>query len=370
MARSRSPADVRIGIVGCGRAAASLHVPALKRVRGAAIVALSDRDPARLEEVASRCENAAAYPDYQALVDDERVDLVAVCVPVTLHAEVAAAALSAGKHVFIEKPLALTLDDCDRLVDQASRAESSGIRSVVGFNLRSHRLLRQAREVIRSGALGEIELLRTLWTADWSGTARPGWHALRSQGGGALLEIGTHQADLWRWLLESEVECIHALSRSVAFDDQTAAFQVRMTSGALVSAAVSQQTVSHNLVEVFGSRGSLRLSCYHADSLEVETVGGPASGAWRRIGPLLDKAARLPAALQAARGGGDFRMSYVHEWERIVTALRDGGTMPASVYDGRQAAAIVLAALRSSDERAAAFLPPVPGPRRADVRAG
>jgi myo-inositol 2-dehydrogenase / D-chiro-inositol 1-dehydrogenase len=369
MARSRRPAEVRIGIVGCGRAAASLHAPALARVRGAVIVALSDRDPVRLDAVASSCEGASAYADYRALMDDERVDLVAVCVPVTLHAEVAAAALSAGKHVFIEKPLALTLDDCDDLVERANLAESSGIRSVVGFNLRSHRLLRQAKAVIRSGALGEIELLRTLWTADWTEAVRPGWHALRSQGGGALLEIGAHLADLWRWLLASEVESIDALSRSVAFDDQTAAFQARMTSGALVSAAVSQRTVSRNIVEVFGSHGCLRLSCFHADSLEVERVGGPSSGVWRRLGPVLDKAAKLPAALQAARGGGDFKMSYVHQWERILAALRERGAMPASVHDGRQAAAIVLAALQASRGGAAVSLGAA-APPGADVRAG
>jgi predicted dehydrogenase len=369
MARSRSPADVRIGLVGCGRAAASLHVPALARARGATIVALCDRDPDPLRDVASRCPGAATYLDYEELLADERVDLVAVCVPATLHAEVAAGALDAGKHLFIEKPLALTLSECDRLVDQVRHAELSGIRCVVGFNLRSHRLLRQAREVIRSGALGEIELLRTLWTADCDG-ARPAWHAWRAQGGGALLEIGTHLADLWRWLLESEVDSVYALSRSTDFDDQTATFQVRMTRGVLVSAAVSQRTVSHNTVEAFGNRGSLRLSCYHGDSLEVTSVGGPISGARRRIAPLLDRAARLPAALQAARGGGDFRMSYRYEWERIVAALRDGSPMPASVHDGRQAAAITLAALRSSEVGAAVAPAADPDPLRADGRAG
>lgn len=370
MAYSRSPADVRIGVVGCGRAATSLHVPALARVPGTAVVALADSDPERLEELASRCEGAATYANYPDLLDDERVTLVAVCVPVTLHAEVAAAALHAGKHVFIEKPLALRLDECDCLVDQAMHAESSGIRSVVGFNLRSHRLLRQARDVVRSGTLGETELLRTLWTADWSGATRPAWHALRAQGGGALLEIGAHQADLWRWLLDSEVESVHALSRSTAFDDQTAVFQARTTSGVPVSAAVSQRTVSHNVVEVFGSRGSLRLSCYHADSLEVATAGGPTGGVWRRIEPLLGKAARLPAAIQAARRGGDFQMSYTHEWERIVAALRGGGPMPATVYDGRQAAAIVMAALRSAEQGSAVSLAGPPDLRRADGRTG
>ncbi len=333
--------------MGCGRVSASLHVPALARVRGASVVALADPDPTRLAALAPRCEGATAYTDYHELLEDERVALVAVCVPTAAHAEVAGAAFRAGKHVFIEKPLALTLEECDRLVLEAARAEAAGVRSVVGFNLRSHRLVRQARDVIRSGALGEIELVRTLWTADWSGAIRPVWHAVRAQGGGAILEIGAHQADLWRWLLDADVERVEAHSRATAFEDQTAVFQARMTNGVLVSAAVSQRTTSQNVVEVFGSRGSLRLSSYHADSFEIARIGARADGAWRRIEPLVRRAARLPAAFAAARRGGDFQMSYVHEWEHIVGALRSGAAMPATVVDGREAAAVVLAAIRS-----------------------
>ena len=159
---------------------------------------------------------------------------------------------------------------------------------------------------------------------------------IATHGGGALLEIGTHQSDLWRWLLESEVESVDTAARSTAFDDQTATFQVRMTNGVLVSAAVSQRSVSHNVIEIFGSRGSLRLSCYHADSLEVTGVGGATSGVWRRLRPVIAKAAQIPAVLRAARGGGDFQMSYVHEWERIRDALASGDAMPATVHDGRR----------------------------------
>ena len=250
--------EVRIGLVGCGRAGASLHLPALARVRGARVVALSDVDPARLATAASACPGAAVHADYRVMLDD-RVDLVAVLVPVTGHAEIAEAALHAGKHLFVEKPLALELDACDRLVALARGAESSGQRSAIGFNLRSHRLARQARAIVRSGELGEIEIVRTLWTADWSGTTRPAWHASRPQGGGALLEIGTHQADLWRWLLDSEVESVRAETRASAFDDQSATMQARMANGVLVIGAVSQRSAAHNLVEVYGSRGSLEL---------------------------------------------------------------------------------------------------------------
>jgi myo-inositol 2-dehydrogenase / D-chiro-inositol 1-dehydrogenase len=367
MASSPTRPSVRIGIVGCGRAAGSLHLPALARVRGAAVTALSDVDSERLAQLASRCPGASAYPDYRAMLDDERVDLVAVCVPVTRHAEIAAAALRSGKHLFVEKPLALELEECDRLVELAKEAEASGRRSVVGFNLRSHRLVRRARAIIRSGELGEIELVRTLWTADWSGRTRPAWHASREQGGGALLEIGTHQADLWRWLLDSEVETVHADTRSSAFDDQSATMQVRMAGGVLVIGAVSQRSVSHNLVEVLGSRGSLSLSCYHGDSLTVAAGGSPGTGLSRRIGPLVAKAAQLPGAFQAARGGGDFRMSYVREWENVIGAIASGGPAAATLHDGRQAAAVLHAALRSvKDGRAAAPVPP-PVPIRMDA---
>jgi myo-inositol 2-dehydrogenase / D-chiro-inositol 1-dehydrogenase len=348
VARLPTQADIRIGIVGCGRAATSLHVPALRGLAGATIVALADSDPGRLRHLVSQCDGAAGVPDYRNLLADDRVDLVAVCVPATMHADVAAAALRARKHLFVEKPLALTLEECDRLVDEARLAESGGARSAVGFNLRSHRLVGQARNIVQSGQLGGIELVRSTWTADWSDGTRPPWHAVRAQGGGALLEIGSHVVDLWRYLLESEVESIHALSSSRAFDDQSAVFEARMRSGVLVSAAVSQRSASHNTIEVFGERGSLRFSCYHADSLEVCLTGAPTTGVWRQIRPLVEKAAKLPAAVRAARKGGDFLASYAHQWERILEAIRHGGPVPASIEDGREAARIVLAALHSS----------------------
>jgi myo-inositol 2-dehydrogenase/D-chiro-inositol 1-dehydrogenase len=251
------------------------------------------------------------------------------------------------------------------LVELAKQA--AGQRAIVGFNLRSHRLVRRARAMIRSGELGDIELVHTLWTADWTGTTRPDWHASRAQGGGALLEIGTHQADLWRWLLESEVEAVHADTRSSAFDDQSATLQVRMAGGVLVTGAVSQRSVSHNVIEVFGSRGSLSFSCYHGDSLSVSAVGAPGTGPSRRIRPLLAKAAQLPGAFQAARGGGDFRMSYVREWESVVEAVTGGGAPRATLHDGRQAAAVLQAALQSAKEGRAVAPVPSPVPSRVDA---
>jgi predicted dehydrogenase len=138
----------------------------------------------------------------------------------------------------------------------------------------------------------------------------------------------------------------------------------------LVTGAVSQRTASHNALEVFGSGGSLRLSSYHADSLELATAAGREGGAWRRIRPLVQRASQLPGALRAARGGGDFKESYVRQWRRIVSALADDGAMPASVEDGRQAAAVVAAALHSAAEGSIVVPVPPRAPLRLDTRAG
>jgi Oxidoreductase family, NAD-binding Rossmann fold len=97
---------LRLGVIGCGWVTEARHLPALQRLRGAEIVALSDVDPGRLSKLADLFRIKRRYPLYEQLLADEAVAAVAVCVPAQFHVEVASAALDAGKHVFIEKPLA------------------------------------------------------------------------------------------------------------------------------------------------------------------------------------------------------------------------------------------------------------------------
>src|SRR5271170_1124258 len=113
---------LRVGVVGCGRVAADRHLPALSRVRGAEVVALADSDQARLKHLADQFRVTHRYPDVHTLLDTTMVDVIAVCVPVEFHAEVALAALDAGKHVFIEKPLAVSLEEADRIQERGEKA--------------------------------------------------------------------------------------------------------------------------------------------------------------------------------------------------------------------------------------------------------
>ena len=277
---------IQIGVVGCGDVTETRHLPALRAVRGARVAALADVDAGRLGRVADRFHVPRRYADYADLVQDATVQAVAVCVPAFLHAEVALAALSAGKHVFVEKPMTLTSEDAERLV---RRAADSPRCCTVGFNLRSHRLVEDARRLIASGALGEIELIRTGWTSGLPPErALPAWRRQRARGGGAVLEIAPHHVDLWRFLTGTEVESVFAQTRSQFLEDQTAVVTARLSTGALATAGFCQGTADSNEIDVYGRRARLSFSPYRGDSLVVQLVSdaggeGPAlaSTVWR-----------------------------------------------------------------------------------------
>ena len=229
---------LRVGVIGCGRVRALRHLPALTRLDDAEVVALADTDAARLKYVADQFHVPHRYPNVRMLLDKAMVDIIAVCVPVQLHAGVALAALDAGKHVFIEKPIAVTLDEADRIAGQARHVNR---KVLVGFNFRWHRLIQQARSLIQNGAVGEVEAVRAVFASAHDAPAE--WQMKRNTGGGALFDQAIHLFDLWRFLLDDEVEEVSAASRSWAWEDETVTVTARMANGALGTAVCSERTV-------------------------------------------------------------------------------------------------------------------------------
>lgn len=158
-----------VGIVGCGKVARH-HVPALRAARGTELVAAFDVDAE-----AARTTGAAVAGSLAELID--RVDLVAVCTPPETHADIALAALAAGRGVLVEKPLAATLADANRIVEAAQ-----GLTAATGFQLRCHRKVPARASSIHG-----------VWGGPAAGTIGP------------LLDRAVHHVDLWRALLGDEV---------------------------------------------------------------------------------------------------------------------------------------------------------------------
>ena len=333
---------VRIGLIGCGGVTHERHLPALKSLPDADVVAVADVDSARLNRVADQFQIPARSTDYRSLLDNSAIDAVAVCVPVGLHVEVALAALEAGKHLFVEKPLSLDLGEIDRLIERASRSSKM---VTVGFNLRRHRLLREAREIIRSGSLGRLEMIRTTLTSNHQKV--PAWRAKRESGGGALIEMAVHQFDLWRFLLGTEVEEVFTYSRSSEWDDETATVSARMSDGVIAVSALCERTSNNNTVEVNGRAGRVRVDCYKFDGLEVSPAANVPGDMRLRLSRIAYALRELPPAVLKRRGG-DYVATYGQEWQHFIDSINDDTPVECTLDDGRRATQILLASLQSA----------------------
>jgi myo-inositol 2-dehydrogenase/D-chiro-inositol 1-dehydrogenase len=334
---------INIGIVGCGRATTVLHLPALQFVPGAKVVALADADREALHRASKQLAVEQCVSDYRVLLDNPTIEAIAICVPAQFHVEIALAALDAGKHLFIEKPLALTLKECDRLIEKATGLP---LQVILGFNTRWHRLAREARTLFHQGILGQLEVVRSALTSCHKDL--PEWRRRRISGGGVLLEMAMHHFDLWRYLLDEEVEEISAHSRSGAWEDESATVTARLSSGALASATFAECTSQNNSIEIYGRSGSLSVSFYRFDGLETATTSDIPGNIQARIRGLRRFAEELPKAFTTNRQGGEWLQSYIEEWRHFVGSIRTGVPVECGLEDGRRALAVALAAMESA----------------------
>ena len=342
---------MNVGLVGCGRVTRLRHLPALQRVEQARVVALADVDPARVADVAGRFGVERRYQGHEELVADPNVEAVAVCVPASLHAEVAVAALGAGQHVLIEKPLALDRGDAALVRDAA--LGSAGVVTI-GLNLRRHRLGRRARELVLAGAVGELEAVRTVFTSsfDYRDEAQP-WRFHRETGGGALAEMGPHHLDLWRFVTGREVEEVFASGHSGTDEDDTVLVAGVLAGGVRATTLVSQRSTNVNELEVFGERGRLRVACYRSDGLEVQLGRGFGGDVRERVRGFRRAAAQLPAFARSARGRSDYVESYVAQWRHFVEAASGVAKPDPGLDDGVRNVEVLAAALESLASRGA-----------------
>ncbi|HIE08907.1 MAG TPA: Gfo/Idh/MocA family oxidoreductase [Armatimonadetes bacterium] len=188
-------AVLKYGLIGMGRWAREVHIPVLNQIEGAEIVALSSRSEENLKKAAEVAKGEPRlYQDYRQLLQDPEVEAVVICTPNHTHAKIAKEALEAGKHVFCEKPLALTLEEH---VELSRLAEERGLVLQVGFELRHAPKFRRLHRMVKEGELGSVGLF---WCHILRGPLLPGWRADKSQSGGIIVEVLSHYLDLFNWL--------------------------------------------------------------------------------------------------------------------------------------------------------------------------
>ena len=248
---------------------------------------LVGRDADQVAAAARQYGWAEAATDWRAVLDRDDVDIVDVCVPGHLHAEVAIAALEAGKHVLAEKPLANSLAEAEKMVGVAQAARDRGVHSMVGFNYRRVPALALARRHVAEGRIGRVRQVRIAYLQDWLADehAPMTWRLRReTAGSGALGDLASHAVDQVRYLLDQDVVGVNALTETfvprrtgvdgpedVTVDD--AAWSVLRTSGdAVVSLEVSRMATGRKnafSIEVYGSTGALRFDLESLNELHT-----------------------------------------------------------------------------------------------------
>jgi predicted dehydrogenase len=337
---------IRLGIIGCGRVAEERHLPPLLSLPEFQVVATADIDTVRSDRLARLLGATLKCNDYRFVLDRSDIDAVAILTPPSSHAEIGIAVLEAGKHILVEKPLALTLAECDRFISAASH---SRCKVVVGFNLRWHRLVRRARSFLATGALGRIKAIRSVYTHDRTGDTAPDWHRKLSSGGGVCFNEAVHHFDLWRYFGGGDIEQVFSLYvPSAYYEDETNVVAARLADGVLATGVFSFRTGPTSELEIYGELGRLYISLYRYDGMEFfpnSRYPGELKG---RLRTAVASLAGLTQAVSGLRRGGDFQATFSELWRHFRDCILDDAPSQCTLQDGRNALRVALAVVRSA----------------------
>jgi UDP-N-acetyl-2-amino-2-deoxyglucuronate dehydrogenase len=335
------------GIVGAGMVA-RFHARAIVETPGARLAAICRADASRAEAAAAEF-GVPCEPNLESLLGRRDVDAVCLCTPSGLHAEQTIAAARAGKHVLVEKPIALTLADADIMI---GACRDAGVRLGVALQRRTDPGVRRLHDAIRAGELGQLVLGTAsvpyfrpqsyYESAAWRGT----WSL---DGGGALMNQGIHLVDLLLWLMGGEAQVVGAsggvTGHEIEVEDCVVA-ALHFSSGArgtIVATTAAAPGFPHR-VEIYGSRGGAQIEGDAVVRWEEVARGAVATADRTAAIARIDAAAAAPGS--AGAGSSPTGMGTVGHTlllRDFVAAIREGRDPLVDGVEGRRSLALVLA---------------------------
>lgn len=319
---------IGVGVVGYGRAGVS-HMRAAQRTAGARLIGVAESSPERRAEVGKNFD-CLAVADYHDLLKRDDVQVITIALPHWLHEQAAVDAANAGKHILIEKPLAMEVDECDRINAAVAK---NGVKLMVGHSQHYSPFNKLARERIQAGDIGDLIFQTVNWYKPLGLASRPAWGMDRSRGGGMLQMNGAHMIDACRWFAGKPIVAVSGRVTNDVFGDRVKADdsflgQLRFADGKLASLAhvAYEQGVEVYQHDVIGTRGQMKVASYP-----------PNPGLWiNRDG------AYEAVAAESRRGQG-----FANELEDLIDAIRRNVPVPVDGAYGREIVA-VMAALEAS----------------------
>jgi inositol 2-dehydrogenase len=324
---------VNIGVIGLGRLGSLYADYCANRISHANLVAVSDIREEVASEQAGRLGCQSWYTDFRDLLNDETVDAILVVTPTSLHKEVVVAAAQAGKAIFCEKPLSLSVDEC---VEMGEVVDQTGVFFQMGFMRRFDSAYVAAKRKIEAGVIGK--------TVQYKSTSRdrvrPDLDYLRPEhSGGLFVDMGIHDFDIARWLV-GEVKSVYTVAGVLAYpemkeigDVDNAIVNMYFENGALGAVDLSRNAIyGYDIhTEVLGTDGTLQMGYLRETPMQVmkdnQITHDTVQGFYER-----------------------FEKSYIDQLANFVENVLHGSEPAITAADGIAALKIALAATRSFQE--------------------
>ena len=317
---------VKLGLIGCGSHGRGNLAAAISRAPNAQIVACVDIDESRAKKAAMDLGIDSYYVDYNEMPKGSTIDAVVIAVP---HAEILAVAMAsihAGKHLFIEKPMAMNAKDAQAIVDISKQKQ---VKVMVGYCQRYAAARMLMKELLARGVVGDVDLV----IAGKGSGPLSGWLATPpEQGGGQLLFLGVHITDQILWMLRDyPLSVTGEIQFSAKGHDETSSYVMRFPNDILVSVSLSMNTAGgFDFIEFFGSAGRIRAD-WPSNIVQVR------SNAIREY--------QHPTTIMVP---GDNRMMYGAQMRAFVEAVKTGSDVPIPGEDGVRVLNIIDAVFESN----------------------
>lgn len=325
---------VSVGLIGAGRIGSFHAETVARRLTNATLVAIADPAPGAAAKLADKLDCPLAYSDVAEMIANPEIEAVIIASPARFHTNLAVEAANAGKAVFCEKPMALTLADADRAIEAAKRA---GVPLQVGFNRRWDRAFAEGHAAILAGKVGTPQLLRSL-TRDPGPLGDPSnippWTI--------FFETLIHDFDTLLWLnAGAQAVEVYAVADALVKPDfkargllDTAVVTIRFDNGAMAVAEANFSALYGYDIrgEVFGSAGMVTMGDVRRSSLRLFDQHGVSSDTWR-----LD--------------ADHFVDAYTAELSAFMAAVRSGSVTGPSGTDARAALEVALACVQSVKDK-------------------
>ena len=337
---------VKWGVIGAGGIADRRTIPGLLLANNAALVAVMDTRKELAETVAKKHGAAYSYDKEADLLERSEIDAVYIASPVAFHYEQTKMAVQYGKHILLEKPLALTIKEGEELIDLCKKQQ---LLLASGFMMRFHAYHVKAKELIADGVIGTVVSARaqlTCWFPDMPGTWR---QSKATSGGGALMDMGVHCIDLLQHIICDKVESVSALvgTKTFAYDvEDSATVLLKFKKGAYATVDTNYNipdNAAECRLEIYGTKGSI---------LASGTISQVEGGNLRLL--LFDDTEY--SAIQDRTSTGEvivdvtFGNMYTKEIESFGESISSGAPIVVTAEDALQVQKVVEAAYLSAKE--------------------